>query len=386
MIAPKISVKIVVTLTILAMVVLSLPLMNFSEAATITAIYDRLSRVKASQTTLVDHYIVFTNTTASDPGTSQFNIIKLQFPDADDGLWCATAGTDFVVTGTTEDSATALPGTTLTGECEIGSGPSSYDIIYICSTGTGNAWAGATKYGVSLKDGSTGKLGTSTAANDIKVTVSTGTHATLCQEPSATVDTGNYALSILADDQVAVSATVAPLLTFSISDVTIGFGEMTTSDDYWATSDATGATSEPGSGNPTTITISTNATNGALVSARSTGDGTGAEGNGSAGLYKSVATTDLIAAVASSTITTGATEGYGLYVKQVGSNLTADEGFDNDTTSDLAISTTSQTILTASAPISTDNTADVALKAAIAATTLAGSFADTITLIGTGKF
>ncbi len=195
-------------------------------------------------------------------------------------------------------------------------------------------------------------------------------------------DSHNFGASASISGQFYIN----PALRFSISDLTIGFGEMTTADDYWATSDTNGATGEPASGNPTTITISTNAPNGVLVSARSTGDGTGAEGNGSAGLYKSIATTDLIAAVASSAITAGGTEGYGLYVKQVGSNLTADEGFDNDTTSDLAISTTSQTILTASGEIVANNTADIALKAAIGGTTLAGSFTDTITLIATGKY
>jgi hypothetical protein len=262
----------------------------------------------------------------------------------------------------------------LTAKCVVGS-TGTYDTIYICATGT-NTWAAATQYGVSVTDGTTGKLGThTTASNDIKVTVTTGTAAS-CTDPTA-VDTGAYALSIITTDQVGVSATVDPLFSFSISQTSIGFGSFANTTKRWATTDTNGLTSEPGSGNPTQISITTNAPNGAVVMAKSTGSTV------AAGLYKAIAPAKLIAAVASSAVTTG-TEGYGLYVKNA-TSYTIDEGFDNDTTSDLAISTAFQPIATLAAAASAA-TADVALSAAINGTTPAGTYADTITLEATGKF
>ncbi|PIR72194.1 MAG: hypothetical protein COU42_02110 [Candidatus Nealsonbacteria bacterium CG10_big_fil_rev_8_21_14_0_10_36_24] len=173
-------------------------------------------------------------------------------------------------------------------------------------------------------------------------------------------------------------------ISFSISDLAIGFGDFSSTDVRWTTSNEAGATSQPANQNPTYITIATNAPNGAIVSARSQGDGTGIEGNGSAGIYKSSSPTKLIAATACTTVTNG-TESYALYVKNIGSNLTADSGFNGGTCSGI-ISTIGQTILTASVPLSTNNTADIALKAAIASTTAAGSYADVIILTATGRF
>ncbi|MGB2762381.1 MAG: hypothetical protein WBC21_02465 [Minisyncoccales bacterium] len=195
-------------------------------------------------------------------------------------------------------------------------------------------------------------------------------------------DSHNFA----ASSSISGEFYINPALTFSITDTSIGFGELTTSDDFWATSNEAGSASEPGAADPIQITVSTNAPNGALVSARSKGNGTGVEGNGSAGLYKSSSPAHLVAAVASSTITAGGTEGYGLYVKQVGSNLTAAAGFDNNGSNDIAISATNQTILTASGVISSNNTADIVLKTAISASTKAGSYSDVLTLVATGKY
>ena len=354
-------------------------------AATLTTIYDRLSDVEENQTANVNHYIVFTPATTVDPGDSEYSILKLQFPDADDGTWCATAGTDLTVTAITEDSSTALPGT-LSGVCTQGSGASSYDTIYICSTGTQNAWNAGTKYGVKIADGTTGKLGTPTAANNIKVSVTSGTHATACGDPSSSTDTGSFALSVLSDSTVGVSATIDPMLTFSISDLAIGFGTFSSTTKRYTTADETGSTSAPGNGEATVLTIQTNAPNGALISGRSKGNGTGVEGNGSAGLYKSSSPTNLIAAAASSAVSTG-TEGYGIYLKNVTNTtgtLSIDEGFDDDSVSDVAVSTTNQTLASASAEV--DATVDLVGVAAIASTTPAGSYADVLTLTGTGKF
>jgi len=167
-------------------------------------------------------------------------------------------------------------------------------------------------------------------------------------------------------------------ISFSISDLVIGFGNFSSTNVRWATSDETGATLEPANQNPTYITISTNAPNGVIISARSKGNGL------EAGIYKSISPTKLIAAAACTTVDNGV-ESYALYVKNVGSNLTAASGFNGEACTGI-ISTTGQTILTTSVPLSANNTADVALKAAINSTTAAGFYADVITLTATGKF
>jgi hypothetical protein len=356
-----------------------------ADAAVLSTIYDRLSFIDQDLATGVDHNVVFTTVGACDASVSGYAVLKLQFPDADDTKWCRTVGSDdFVVTGTTEDTSTVLPGT-LTGKCVQGTGASNYDTIYICATGAQANWLATTKYAVQIKDGATSKLGTAaTAANNIKVSVVTGTDAA-CGNPGTPVDTGEYALSILADGTVAVSATVDPLLSFAVTDLDIGFGTFSSTAKRYANSDKSGDTSEAGNDEPTKITVSTNAANGLVVSARSKGDSTtGAEGNGSAGLYKSAGTTRLIPAATAASITTG-TEGYALYVKNEGANLTVSASWLDESATG-TISTTGQTIISTAGTISTLNTADVALEAAIATDTLAGSYADIITLTGTGKF
>jgi len=354
---------------------------KFVFAATLTTIYDRLSDVQADTSSGVNHYIVFTPA-SNHSGT--YNVLKLQFPDADDGKWCRTAGA-LSATTITEDSSTGLPGT-LSATCTQGSGSSSYDTIYVCSGGASNSWSAGTKYGVKVSD-STGVLGTAaTAANNIKVSVITGTNNSACGEPSTTIDSGNYALSILNDSTVGVSATIDPMLTFSISDLSIGFGTFSSTAKRYTTGNEQGSTSEPANGEATVLSILTNAPNGATISIRSKGNGSGIEGNGSAGLYKSSSPTNLIAAAPSSSVTSGS-EGYGVYLKNVTNNtgtLSIDEGFDNDNSSDLAISTTNQTLASASAEV--DATVDLLGVAAISSTTPAGSYSDVLTLTGTGKF
>jgi len=169
----------------------------------------------------------------------------------------------------------------------------------------------------------------------------------------------------------------APTLSFSISDLTIGFGTWSGTELRYATGDEAGSTTEPGAGLPTQLTASTNAANGLVITIRSTGDGT------SAGLYKSVSPTKLISAVASSTVAAGS-EGYGVYGKAA-TGLTIDEGFNNDGVSDLAISTSALRFAYTTAPV-TDGVVDVSSKAAITATTPTGSYSDALTLVCTGTF
>jgi hypothetical protein len=346
---------------------------QYALAATLTTIFDQLDRAKQAQTQGVGQIIVFTPTTTVTGGTD--SVLRLQFPLLQNGQWCRTIGA-LTATASTYQSATGLPGTTLSATCSQGNGTTTYDTIDICAV-TSNTWTAGVTYGVRVVD-STGKLGTATtAANDNKVIVTTG-YAATCVDPTTIMDTGLYALSVLANDQVAVTATVDPLFSFSITNLTIGFGEFPSTTKRWATTNALGATAEPVAQNPSYFTITTNAPNGAMVAAASTGSGA------AAGLYKSIAPAKLIAATYANNVTTGA-EGYALYVKNIGTSLAAVSGWSGSTATN-TISTTLQSIVTASGPVSSNNSADIALVAAIATSTPAGAYSDAITLVGTGKF
>src|SRR3989338_7527719 len=112
----------------------------------------------------------------------------------------------------------------------------------------------------------------------------------MCDETASCITsfTSSHSVSLAirivtaANTEVGVTATVDPALTFTVSNNAIGFGTLSTSAVRWATSDATGSASEPGAGDPTLVTIATNAASGAAIAAASTGNGIG-----SAGLYKS---------------------------------------------------------------------------------------------------
>ena len=189
-------------------------------------------------------------------------------------------------------------------------------------------------------------------------------------------DTGKTKVAIIAG--IAVSATVSETLTFTATDSAIGFGTLDASEVRYATANEQGATSTPAAGQPTQLSLTTNASGGATITIKDVGNGTDA-----AGLYKSTATVKLIPAVASSLVSTS-TEEYGVYGKDA-SSLTIHEGFDDDTVSDVAISRTPQTFATAAVAVS-GGTVDVSMKACIAGTTPAGSYADTVIVIATPTY
>ena len=228
------------------LVVMSLLMLQSQQvwaAGALTTPRDYLNRQKASLTTGVQHEIFFTTLSAVSGGAGNNKVI-IQFPDADDGLWCRTAGSLTVTgianpTGSTE-SATILPGAFTSSTCSQGSGPSSYDKLNI---NTVNDLGATTKYGVRIT-GNAGALGTPTAANSIKIIVTTN-------NGTIDIDTATLATSIISDDQIVVTATVDPTLTVAVS----GSG---------AASLGTLSTSQVNQA-PITSTVSTNA-NGGFVS------------------------------------------------------------------------------------------------------------------------
>lgn len=168
----------------------------FVKAGDLTNLKDELNRIAQNQTSGIIHTVVFTTENAVSGGVGANSVILI-FPDNNDGTWCATAGTDLVVVGSTEDGATALPGT-LTARCVKGVGALNYDTIFV--EGVDNL-AATTKYAVQISDGSTAKLGTPTATTTGVITVKTNNGV-------VDVDSEIFAVTIIANDQVSVTVTV----------------------------------------------------------------------------------------------------------------------------------------------------------------------------------
>ncbi|MFA6953844.1 MAG: hypothetical protein WC270_04670 [Patescibacteria group bacterium] len=70
--------------------------------------------------------------------------------------------------------------------------------------------------------------------NEITNPAAAGVYVIDVSTTATTPDSGSLALAIIADDTVSVTATVDPSVTFSISDVAIGFGVLDATNDCWA--------------------------------------------------------------------------------------------------------------------------------------------------------
>lgn len=286
-------VKIVIP-TFLIVAIASFFFVFSSQAASLTAVYVYLSRVKAGLNGTAGNTleVVLAITPASSIPTG--GTVTIEFADDADTQWCRTAGS-LTVAGVTSSSAdlaatnwdidSALPTTgTLSAACTQGSGASSVDKITITAV---DALTAGTTYGVQLSN-NTGLLGTASSAGsqEITVTVSQGT----------TIDSKTFRLYLVSDDQVVVSATVsaAPTVNCTISANTVNLGTLYPGGAY-----AVGS-----------HTISTDTTaSGYYWAAYGTGDG-----STDAGLYKSTATTKLLPSGSTATLnlSTPGVEGFGM--------------------------------------------------------------------------
>ncbi len=222
-----------------------------------------LGRLKVAQST--DMVLMFVPNSTFDSETDDREL-KIYFPTGEDTDWCLTNDTTLTVVGTTnsaaEDIDAALPGT-LVGKCFQGTGGAS---DYIEITGIDDLTE-ATSYGVQISSHAQLKTGPTAGQNLLSVQLVEGTK----------VETISFNISLIADDQVVVSATVDPAntITCGISNPTVGLGTL-----YKGGAYITG-----------THNITTSTDTGYYWAVYGTGDGSTA-----AGLYKSTATTYLLSA------------------------------------------------------------------------------------------
>jgi len=272
-----------------------------SKADSLTAAYVYLSRIETNvngATEELEIVLAIAPTQTIPSGGT----VTIEFPDADDGFWCRTAGA-LTVTGVGAGSSvvdlatsdweidSALPTTgTLSAACTQGSGASSADTITISNIDT---LTGGETYGVQISNGSTaGVIGTDDTAG--------GHDLTITAQQGSTIDSGTFKVNLISNDTVVISATVSdiPSVTCSISTNTVDLGSLYPGGSY---STATH-----------TISINTSTTaSGYYWAAYGEGDG-----STDAGLYKSTATTDLLASTGSTTIdlTGVGAEGFGMTV------------------------------------------------------------------------
>lgn len=316
---------------------------SVAHAGTLTNILkDRLNRLKQSQTSGINHTVVFKTATAVSGGAG-VNKVILQFPDGDDGLWCRSAAA--LTTGDcTEDSATALPGTQ-TAACTQGSGASSYDKITISAV---NDLSSATTYCFTASDGA-GALGTPLATTGGVVTVTTN-------NGTSDIDSGTLAIDIIADDQVTVSATVDPSITFTLSGNSISLGTLST-----------------GSVSTGSMTVQT-------VTNALYGYSTAVLENNNLRIDVSNDVDD----VGDGAVTAGAEE-YGLATSDASQDISQDTSCGSAPYTASAITTSNQSVAGAtSGPV--DETSTLCFAASITSTTTAGTYGQTLTFVSTAKF
>jgi len=346
--------------TLIALMMYLVPIGNVATAATLTTPRNYLNRQQADAASGVQHEVFFTAATAVSGGAGTNKVI-LVFPDADDGKWCRTAGTDLLITGITNatgvpagstEDATALPGT-LTGACVKGTTTDSFDTITV--SGVDNLSA-ATKYGVRIgqkASGPTGLLGTAaTAANSIQVTLKTN-------NGTSDIDTAAMAVSLIASDQVAVTATVVPTLTVSLDTNTAALGTLDNTHVNQA---------------GIVQTVTTNAGGGYISLAK----------------YNATLTagTNTIPDTSGGTIVAGTSE-FGASSSQTGNTI----GVWSPTACETTVTTSNATALTAAyqdyalsaTPVSSQ-TATLCFAASVAGTQAAGVYSSTITVVTTARF
>jgi len=332
--------------------------LSYVNAASLSTLSDTMSRLKVSEDS--NHTIVFTTPSGVE------------------------AGQNFIITFPSDFSTTSVDYTDI-------------DILddatplTLAGTPSGSTWGAA--FGGTGNRTLTVTSGTGTISTSSVITVTIGTNAsggdqainnpttngtkviTLAVDNSGTAndDSGSIAIVIVTDDQVVLSATVDPSITFSLSANTSGFGTLL-----------------PGvvdtAGTVITLSVGTNGNGGYIITVRDAGNGS------NPGLY-SVAASSIIGSADSSYNATAdlssAPTGYGMQAAcTAGCTTGTDVNSDYRQGSDVvgAFTIANKNVVTYSSATSSDHTITNTYKAKSSASTKAGTYTDTLTYIATATF
>lgn len=318
---------------------LALNLLYFPvHAASLTVISDTMSRLKVSETS--DHTVKFT----TPSGIQNGDTITLTFPAASFTMGASLTGVT-IADGAGADNAVtsaawSAPTLTITA--------SSSSVV-----------AGGNVATIKIPNA---QITNPSSANTYIISIA-GTFA----------DTGSIAVVIVTDDQVVLTASVDPSITFSLSANTSSFGTL-----------APGVVDTAGT--TVTLTVGTNGNGGYLITVRDAGNGA------NPGLYNSVGSAIIGSADASYNATgnlDSVPEGYGLQAACTAGCTTVTHvasDFRQATNIVGGVTRTNKNLVTYASPTSTDHTITNTYKAKASASTKAGSYTDTLTYIATATF
>jgi hypothetical protein len=324
-----------------------------ARAAAVTAMKDTASRLEVGvQGT---HAFSFTTATA----LTQTQTINIAFDAAADSFTLdgTIASTDF-------SAASGLTIVANVGACAGGT-----DEVYPSV----DASAPGESYTLTVCTGDTVPAGAIAFTIDNNEITNPAGAAVYKVDITTTADSGSFALAIVADDTVNVTATVDPSVTFSISDVAIGFGVLSATEECWANGTppaACDSTSEAAH----TFQLGTNATDGVALTY------TGAT-------LTSGSDTIAVATIAGDADGTPTTEQFAMGFDDNAATFTfADTAaYDESANNFKFVATGTNAILSIDGPVAA-TTIDAHYIANISAATEAGAYTTSITYVATGTF
>lgn len=311
-------------LSVSLLVLLNFFFVSATSAASVTGLSDTLSRLKAGQA--ANHTITFTTPT----GIASGNTITLTFPAGSFTMGASLTGV--TLNGSAVTSANyATNVLTITANSTVS--PGAQATIVIGSTQITNPAIGT--YVISLG----GTFG----------------------------DTGKYAVAIITEDQIPVTAAIDPTFTFTVSATTLALGSLTS-----------GSVATAG---PNAVTVASNSSRGYSISVRDVGD------TSLPGLYNAISAKRIPSATAA---VTAGTENYGGTCDVSGSPSGTCSYPTNASNTvgafGVATPTTFASLGAGTKPAIGGDSYSLRVRAAVATTTDAGIYADTLTVIGTMNY
>lgn len=334
-----------------------------ARAANVTSLKDTLSTI--TDLANADHTISWVSPSTVANGAT----LTLTFATGFDFTGVLIGDVD--LDGSTEGSLTLAADCTATDKASYSR--TGQVITFTLCSGDGGDFTGSETITVKIGTnaaGGTNQINNQTAAQnatDPKISITSGAS-----------DSGSLAVEIIADDSVSVTATVDPSVTFSISDVAIGFGVLSATLDCWANATPPAAcdtTFAPPAAH--TFSLGTNAASGVAL--------TYSGATLTAGTPTiSVAT---VAGDTSDPVGTIGTEQFAMGFDDNAATFTfADTAaYDQSLGNYKFVAGATTTILSSAAPVAA-TTIDAHYLANISAATEAGAYSTSITYIATGTF
>lgn len=347
-------------LVIVSLLVSIANFMPTAQAAVVTSFSDNLSRLRTS--TLADHTIKFITPTGLAGGqaftlTFDADFTMGSFAVANFDL---ATGTSCTSIGTERTLGTGAPSGSTWQVGQVGQ-------VVTFTSGTDTITAGHCVEVQIGANATSGGSGTTQITNP-----SSAQTATLAVSVNSGADSGTAGIAIIDTpfDQVTVTANVDPTISFAVSDSTIGFGTLSSSDDRFATGDTNGNSSETVAHN---LQVATNATSGYTLYVQG---GT---------LTSGANTIDAIGGSATASTTNSEQFGMKLVVNGGGGAGSPVAPYNTANYAYNATASTQDDIASHTGPSAT-RTFDVTYVANITGATEAGSYTSTLTFTGTGTF